>query len=103
MHQPLRFFRLSVGRKTSERANKIDVLRRLHLQSNQVIRARIEKLKPKKRKQKIRNNADDLIVESFFVEDTNIIEREDESDQNSNDSFESEENNEIDNNMEVEP
>ena len=101
MHQPLRFFRLSVGRKTSERANKIDVLRRLHLQSNQVIRARIEKLKPKKRKKKIRNNADDLKVESFFVEDTNII-VEDESDQNSNDSFESEENNEIDNDMEPE-
>ena len=91
-----------MGRKTSERANKIDVLRRLHLQSNQVIRSRIEKLKQKKRKQKTRNNADDLKVESFFVEDTNIIEREDESDQNSNDSFESEENNEIDNNMEPE-
>ena len=101
MHQPLRFFRLSVGRKTSERANKIDVFRRLHLQSNQIIRARIEKLKPKKRKKKIRNNADDLKVESFFVEDTNII-VEDESDQNSNDSFESEENNEIDNDMEPE-
>ena len=103
MHQPLRFFRLSVGRKTSERANKIDVLRRLHLQSNQIIRARIEKLKPKKRKKKIRNNDDDKIVEDFFVEDTNIIERQDESDQNSNDSFESDEDNEIDENMEVEP
>ena len=91
-----------MGRKTSERANKIDVLRRLHLQSNQVIRSRIEKLKQKKRKQKTRNNADDLKVESFFVEDTNIIEREDESDQNSNDSFESEENNEIDANMQTE-
>ena len=41
-------------------------------------------------------------VEEFFVEDTNIIEREEESDQNSNDSFESEENNEIDNNMQPE-
>ena len=91
-----------MGRKTSERANKIDVLRRLHLQTSQIIRARIEKLKPKKRKTKIRNNDDDKIVEDFFVEDTNIIEREEESDQNSNDSFESEENNEIDNNMEPE-
>ena len=42
----------------------------------------------------------DVII---FCRRYKYFEREDESDQNSNDSFESGENNEIDNNMEVEP
>ena len=46
----------SVSRKTNELANKKDVMRRLHIQSSQEVRARLELFKPKKRKKKSRTH-----------------------------------------------
>ena len=50
MNGKFKVIRGSVSRKTNELANKKDVMRRLHIQSSQEVRARLELFKPKKRK-----------------------------------------------------
>ena len=67
MNGKFKVVRGSVSRKTNELANKKDVMRRLHIQSSQEVRARLELFKPKKRKKKSVDLTDDdkMVLEMF--------------------------------------
>ena len=102
MNGKFKVIRGSVSRKTNELANKKDVMRRLHIQSSQEVRARLELFKPQKmRKKSVDLTDDDKMVLEMFKKDISDAENHQiivenaivENDSDFEDSFE--ENNEM--------
>lgn len=68
MQQLHKLYRKSVARTTGVTSNKIDIITRIYIQSTQIVCAKGELIKPKRRNKIVEATENDKLVGSMFME-----------------------------------